>query len=86
MSWMVLALDTMENQSKIVTGARNSHPTGNVGLTQEIADGMRIQSGAADITCFRRLYISNPDLCEPAPYHSWCTQHRAHGYTDFSNE
>jgi len=35
----------------------------NVGLTKEVAEGM-IRSGAADLACFGRLYMSNPDLPE----------------------
>ena len=64
----------------------------NVGLTKEIAEGM-IRSGAADMACFGRLYISNPDLperfandwplAEPAPYPTWWSHIGASGYTDF---
>ena len=64
----------------------------NVGLTKEIAEGM-IRSGAADMACFGRLYISNPDLperfannwpvAEPAPYETWWGHTGAVGYTDF---
>lgn len=64
----------------------------NVGLTKEIAEGM-IRSGAADMACFGRLYISNPDLperfannwpvAESAPYESWWGPTGSKGYTDF---
>jgi N-ethylmaleimide reductase len=64
----------------------------NVGLTKEVAEGM-IRSGAADMACFGRLYISNPDLperfannwpvVEPAPYDSWWGATGAKGYTDW---
>ncbi len=64
----------------------------NVGLTKEIAEGL-IRSGAADMACFGRLYISNPDLPErfandwpladPAPYETWWGHTGAKGYTDF---
>jgi N-ethylmaleimide reductase len=64
----------------------------NVGLTKEIAEGM-IRSGAADMACFGRLYISNPDLperfannwpvAEPAAYETWWGHTGAKGYTDF---
>jgi 2,4-dienoyl-CoA reductase-like NADH-dependent reductase (Old Yellow Enzyme family) len=64
----------------------------NVGLTKGIAEGM-IRSGAADMACFGRLYISNPDLperfandwpiAEPAPYDTWWGPTGAKGYTDF---
>ena len=64
----------------------------NVGLTKEIAEGM-IRSGAADMACFGRLYMSNPDLperfandwplAEPAPYNTWWYHTGASGYTDF---
>merc|ERR1712176_56299 len=33
----------------------------NVGLTKDTAEGM-IRSGGADLACFGRLYMSNPDL------------------------
>ena len=64
----------------------------NVGLTKEIAEGM-VRSGAADMVCFGRLYISNPDLAErfeknypledPAPYETWWQHTGAKGYTDW---
>lgn len=64
----------------------------NVGLTKELAEGM-IRSGAADMACFGRLYISNPDLPErfandwpvadPAPYETWWGRTGAKGYTDW---
>jgi N-ethylmaleimide reductase len=64
----------------------------NVGLTKEIAEGM-VRSGAVDLACFGRLYISNPDLperfannwpvAEPAAYEHWWGATGAKGYTDF---
>lgn len=64
----------------------------NVGLTKEIAEGM-IRSGACDLACFGRLYISNPDLPErfandwplneSAPYETWWGATGAKGYTDW---
>lgn len=64
----------------------------NVGLTKGIAEGM-IRSGAADMACFGRLYISNPDLperfannwpvAEEAPYPTWWQATGAKGYTDW---
>jgi N-ethylmaleimide reductase len=64
----------------------------NVGLTKEIAEGM-IRSGAADLACFGRLYISNPDLVErfandwplepEAAYQHWWQHVGAKGYTDW---
>lgn len=64
----------------------------NVGLTKEVAEGM-IRSGAADMACFGRLYMSNPDLperfandwplAEPAPYETWWYHTGAKGYTDW---
>lgn len=64
----------------------------NVGLTKEIAEGM-VRSGASDLVCFGRPYISNPDLVErfannwplapDAPYETWWTKKGAEGYTDF---
>jgi N-ethylmaleimide reductase len=64
----------------------------NVGLTKEIAEGM-IRSGACDLACFGRLYISNPDLPERfandyplnelAPYDTWWRPTGAQGYTDW---
>eukprot|EP00934_Nitzschia_sp_Nitz4_P003889 Nitzschia sp. Nitz4//scaffold209_size42451//18627//19838//NITZ4_007358-RA/size42451-augustus-gene-0.3-mRNA-1//1//CDS//3329541700//3879//frame0 len=64
----------------------------NVGLDKGTAEGM-IRSGAADLACFGRLYISNPDLAErfandwpvaePAPYETWWLPTGAKGYTDF---
>ena len=64
----------------------------NVGLTKEVAEGM-IRSGAADMACFGRLYMSNPDLperfandwplAEPAAYETWWGPTGAKGYTDF---
>ena len=96
MSWMVLALDTMKNSSKFVTGDDISkavgwyHPIDNVGLTQEIADGMRILSGAADMACFGRLYSSIPDLPErfanPLPPTPGLPNTGPMEYTDFSNQ
>jgi N-ethylmaleimide reductase len=64
----------------------------NVGLTKDIAEGM-IRSGAADLCCFGRLYISNPDLparfandwpvAESAAYETWWYPTGAKGYTDW---
>lgn len=64
----------------------------NVGLTKEIAEGL-IRSGACDLACFGRLYISNPDLperfandwplAESAPYESWWGFTAEKGYTDW---
>jgi N-ethylmaleimide reductase len=64
----------------------------NVGLTKESAEGM-VRSGAADLVCFGRLYISNPDLPErfandwplapPASYETWWGPTAEKGYTDF---
>ncbi|CAB9505982.1 oxophytodienoate reductase-like protein [Seminavis robusta] len=64
----------------------------NVGLTKESAEGM-IRSGAADLACFGRLFMSNPDLPErfandwptapPAEYPTWWGPTGAKGYTDF---
>lgn len=64
----------------------------NVGLNKQSAEGM-IRSGAADMACFGRLYISNPDLPErfandwpvepEAEYSSWWAPTGAKGYTDY---
>ena len=64
----------------------------NVELSKGVAEGM-IRSGAADMACFGRLYISNPDLPErfandwpvadPAPYETWWGHTGAKGYTDW---
>jgi len=64
----------------------------NVGLTKEIAEGM-VRSGACDLVCFGRLYISNPDLPErfannwpladSAPYETWWGPTAEKGYTDW---
>jgi N-ethylmaleimide reductase len=64
----------------------------NVGLTKEVAEGM-VRSGAADLCCFGRLYISNPDLperfannyplAESAVYDTWWGHTAEKGYTDF---
>jgi len=64
----------------------------NVGLTKEISEGL-IRSGACDLACFGRLYISNPDLPErfannwpvedPAPYETWWGHTAEKGYTDW---
>jgi N-ethylmaleimide reductase len=64
----------------------------NIGLTKDTAEGM-IRSGTADLCCFGRLYISNPDLperfandwpvAEPAPYETWWYATGAKGYTDW---
>lgn len=65
----------------------------NVGLTKDIAEGM-IRSGAADMACFGRLFISNPDLPErfandwpvepEAAYENWWYPTGSKGYTDYS--
>ena len=63
----------------------------NVGLTKEIAEGM-IRSGAADLACFGRPYISNPDLPErfannwplnPDPAYEIWWHGGSKGYIDF---
>jgi N-ethylmaleimide reductase len=64
----------------------------NVGLNKGIAEGM-LRSGAADLACFGRLYISNPDLPErfandwpvepEAAYEHWWAPTGAKGYTDW---
>mmetsp|Transcript_19675 Transcript_19675/g.48094 ORF Transcript_19675/g.48094 Transcript_19675/m.48094 type:complete len:387 (-) Transcript_19675:348-1508(-) len=64
----------------------------NVGLTVGTAEGM-LRSGAADLACFGRLYISNPDLPEriandwplekEASYETWWQPTGAKGYTDW---
>lgn len=64
----------------------------NVGLSRGIAEGM-VRSGAADLACFGRLYISNPDLPErfannwpvepEAAYEFWWSPIGAKGYTDW---
>jgi 2,4-dienoyl-CoA reductase-like NADH-dependent reductase (Old Yellow Enzyme family) len=64
----------------------------NVGLTKDVAEGM-IRSGAADLCCFGRTYMSNPDLVErfqnnwplnpDAEYETWWRPTGAEGYTDF---
>merc|ERR1712232_424490 len=64
----------------------------NVGLTKELGEGM-LRSGAADLACYGRLYISNPDLPErfandwplnpDAEYMDWWHREGAQGYTDF---
>ena len=64
----------------------------NVGLTRDTAEGM-IRSGAADLACFGRLYISNPDLVErfandlpvesEAAYENWWYPNGSKGYTDY---
>ena len=64
----------------------------NVGLNKDSAEGM-IRSGAADLACFGRLYMSNPDLPErfannwptepEADYAGWWAPIGAKGYTDY---
>lgn len=64
----------------------------NIGLTKELGEGM-IRSGAADLACYGRLYISNPDLplrfekdlplAEPGAYETWFYPTAEKGYTDF---
>merc|ERR1712176_20969 len=66
--------------------------TSNLALTKEIAEGM-VRSGAVDLVCFGRLYMSNPDLPErfannwpladPAPYETWWGHTAEKGYTDW---
>ena len=63
-----------------------------VGLNKDSAEGM-IRSGAADLACFGRLYISNPDLPEriannwpiepEAEYSTWRAPTGEKGCTDF---
>ena len=65
----------------------------NVGLTKETGEGM-LRSGAADLACYGRLYISNPDLpmrfekdlpiAESAPYDTWWYPTGEKGYTDWA--
>ena len=64
----------------------------NVGLTRDTAEGM-IRSGAVDLACFGRIYMSNPDLVERfandwpieegAPYETWWGETAEKGYTDW---
>ena len=65
----------------------------NCGLTRDVAEGM-LRSGAADLVCFGRPYISNPDLPErfknnwplnPMPAYEvfWDPSKKEEGYTDF---
>jgi N-ethylmaleimide reductase len=64
----------------------------NVGLTKDVAEGM-LRSGAVDLACFGRPYISNPDLVyrfandlplnPDAPYEAWWHMKGAEGYNDF---
>ena len=64
----------------------------NVGLGKGTAEGL-IRSGAADLACFGRLYMSNPDLPErfannwplepEAEYSNWWYPTGAKGYTDY---
>ena len=65
----------------------------NCGLTKDVAKGM-LRSGSADLVCFGRPYISNPDLAErlindwplndDPPYEFWWTPgFGAKGYTDY---
>ena len=64
----------------------------NVGLTKETGEGM-LRSGAADLACYGRLYISNPDLPyrfeknlpieESAPYETWWYPTGTKGYLDW---
>lgn len=64
----------------------------NVGLTKESAEGM-LRSGAADLCCFGRLFISNPDLPErfqngwplnpDSSHEDWWYPQGAKGYTDW---
>ena len=64
----------------------------NINLTKEIGEGM-LRSGAADLACYGRLYMSNPDLpirfekdlplTEPAPYETWWQPTGAKGYSDW---
>ncbi|KAL9178350.1 hypothetical protein ACHAXT_001778 [Thalassiosira profunda] len=64
----------------------------NVGLTKDVANGL-LRSGAVDLACFGRLYISNPDLAErfakglalnpDAEYETWWRPTAGEGYTDW---
>lgn len=64
----------------------------NVGLTKETAEGM-LRSGVADLCCFGRLFISNPDLPErfkngwplnpDSTHEDWWYPQGAKGYTDW---
>lgn len=64
----------------------------NVGLTKEIAEGM-LRSGAVDLACFGRPYISNPDLATrfaknlplnpDAEFDTWWHMKGEKGYNDF---
>lgn len=64
----------------------------NVGLDRGVAEGM-LRSGAMNLACFGRLYISNPDLPErfannwpvepEAAYKNWWAPTGAKGYTDY---
>lgn len=84
-------------QCKVVTAmqmkaAFQGPVIGNIGLTKDVAEGM-IRSGAVDLACFGRLYISNPDLVErfqnnwplnpDSTYEQWWHVSGASGYTDF---
>jgi N-ethylmaleimide reductase len=74
------------------TAFNNGTVISNIGLTRDTAEGM-IRSGAVDLACFGRLYISNPDLVErfqnnwplnpDATYEQWWKPTGAAGYTDF---
>jgi N-ethylmaleimide reductase len=64
----------------------------NVGLTKDIAEGM-LRSGAVDLACFGRPYISNPDLVyrfannlplnPDAEFDAWWHMKGEKGYNDF---
>merc|ERR1712176_1589564 len=64
----------------------------NVGLTKDMAEGL-VRSGTADLVCFGRLYMSNPDLPErfannwptepESTYENWWQPTGAKGYTDY---
>jgi N-ethylmaleimide reductase len=64
----------------------------NVGLTKDVAEGM-LRSGAVDLACFGRPFISNPDLVHrfandlplnaDAAYETWWHMKGSQGYTDF---
>ena len=64
----------------------------NVGLTKGVAEGL-LRSGAVDLTCFGRPFISNPDLVHrfekdlplnpDAAFETWWHMKGTEGYTDF---
>ncbi|CAB9521066.1 12-oxophytodienoate reductase [Seminavis robusta] len=66
----------------------------NVGLTRDKAEGM-IRSGTADLACFGRPYIANPDLVDrfandwpldpESEHENWWYPTGSKGYTDYKN-